>query len=297
MFRWLTLAACAAVLVLARPAPARVIAMPNRTGAQQALQAEAIVVGKVTEIEKEMSKGTPFPGAPEKVDYHVGVIKIGENVVGAKGLTNVRVGFLPAPRGEPGPVGGGRRPPFRPQQATLSEGQEGCFFLTKHHDGDFYVMQQFGLPLDKKAEDFGKQLETVKKTLKMVEEPVAALKAKDAAERQFAAAILIQKYRVYPPNVGNKQPTSENIPAEESKLILHTISEMDWAKFEQKEGIPVSAQNMFGLLGIQPGQQGFDPPKFQQGQNDYAKVYADYVQKWIKDNAEKYRIQKWVAAK
>jgi hypothetical protein len=296
MRRVVPFAVGALMLAWALPAAARAIAIQNRTPAQQAMQAEVIVAGKVSEIEKEMSKATQFPGAQEKVDYHVGVIKIADNIAGAKGLTTIRVGFLPAPKGDPGPVGGPiRRPPFRQPQATLSDGQEGVFFLTKHHDGDFYIMQQFGLPLDKKAADYDKQLETVKRIIKIVEDPAAALKVKDAAERQFAAVLLVQKYRTYPQNAGNKQPKQEEIPADQSKQILQAMAEMEWNKFEQKEGFPVSVQNMFGMLGIQPGQHGFDPPKFQPGQNDYAEVYAKYVKGWLNDNAEKYRIQKWVA--
>lgn len=299
---YLGVAALAGLTVLGNVAEAKAlaIAVPQSNPTQQAVQAEVVVVGKVTEIEKEMSKATQFPGAPDKVDYHVAVLKINESLAGAKGLTNIRIGFLPAPPigpGVGGPVGGPiRRPPIRRfPNVALTEGQEGCFFLFKHHDGDFYVMQNFSLPLDKKAADFDKQITNVKKVLKTIEDPMAGLKAKDAADRQLAAHVLVQKYRMYPPNAGPKQPKQEDIPAEESKLILQTMAEMDWNKFDPQGG--ASVQNMFGLLGVQQGQHGFNPPKFQPGQNDYAKVYAEYVMKWIKDNSDKYHVQKWVVVK
>jgi hypothetical protein len=296
--------AVAFVLSFAIQAKAVAVAIQNRTPTQQAMQADIIVVGKVTAIEKEMSKATQFPGAKDKVDYLVGVVKIGENIQSAKGLTTIRVGWQnvqnPGLIGNPGgPVKGPIRPPIRrAPQATLTEGQEACFFLSKHHDGDFYIMMQWGIPLDRKTADFDKQLDSVKKIVKIIDDPVSGLKTKDAAERQFAACMLLQRYRTYPTNVGTKgQPRQEEIPAEISSLILKTMSEMEWGKFESREGLNIGVQNMFGFLGIQPGQFGFNPPKFTPNQSDFAKLYGEYVIKWIKENSDKYRIQKWAAAK
>jgi hypothetical protein len=292
--------ACTILLTAVAPAKALRIAVPVSNPTQQAMTSEVIIVGKVTEVEKEMAQATQFPGQPEKVSYHIGVIKINEGLLGAKGLTTIRVGFLPVPKFD-GPVGTPRGPatrpigrPFPAQQATLSAGQEGCFFLNKHYDGDFYVMQQFSLPLDKKVADFDKQLEAVKKVLKTIEDPMSGLKAKDVADRQMAAHVMIQKYRQYPPNA-TKQPKQEDISAEQSKLILLIMSEMEWNKFDPKTG--VSLPNMFGMLGIQQGQNGFSPPQPQPNQPFDPNSYGQYVQKWLKDNAGKYRIQKWVASK
>jgi hypothetical protein len=291
----------AAALASTASAKAVAVMIPNRPTPQQAITADVVVVGKVTEIEMEMTQASQFPGQPNKVDYQVAVLKITENLHGAKGLTNLRVGFLPAPKlapdAAPGPIGGPiRRPIRRPfQTVTLTEGQEGCFCLTKHHDGDFYVLSPQGQPLDKKAADFDKQLDQVKKIVRTLDEPLASLKAKDPADRQLAAHVLVQKYRMYPPNAGNKQPTQQDIPSEESKLILQTMAEMDWNKLDPQGG--PSVQTMFSMLQIPQGQHGFTPPKFQPGQQDYAKVYGDFVMKWIKDNTEKYHIQKWVVAK
>jgi hypothetical protein len=288
------------VLSFSARANAVAIMIQNRPAAQQAIQADVIVVGKVTEVEKEMSKATPFAASKDQVDYRVGVVKISESILGAKGLTTVRVGWQPAaanPIGGPigRPIGGPIRRPIR-QPITLTVGQEGCFLLNKHHDGDFYVLSQWGQPVDKKAADFGKQVEAVKKIVKILNDPTAALKTKDLADRQFAAGVLIQKYRSYPQNVVG-QPKLEDVSEEQSKLMMQTIAEMDWSKNEQKHGIFIGAQNMFGMLAIQPGQDGFNPPMFQQNQQDFAKVYGDYVMKWVKDNAEKYRIKRYVAGK
>jgi hypothetical protein len=304
-------AACAILLASVAPAKALRVAMPNRTPAQQAMTAEVIVVGKVVEIEKEMTKATSNPGVKDKVDYQVAVVKISEAIQGAKGLTTIRVGWMPTPRlGGPGapdalqpavqpaiqPIG---RPPFRQPQASLTDGQEGCFFLSKHHDGDFYVMQSMGMPLDKKAADFDKQLDTVKKVMKTFAAPVEALKAADEKDRVLAAWMLIQKYRIQPVNQTGKPLKQTEISAEESKLILDIIAKVEWQKFDPTIG--TSGQQMFGYLGVNPGQHGFNPPKFDPKNPDHAQnyaktIYPEAVKKWLEENRDKYRIQRWVAA-
>ncbi|MCE9532681.1 MAG: hypothetical protein K8T89_16410 [Planctomycetes bacterium] len=307
MFRvsQLSVAALAITVLLTNVAPAKAlrVAIPNRNPAQQAMTAEAVVVGKVTEIEKEVTKASLFPGAKDKVDYQVAVLKISESVLGAKGLTTIRVGtqvgaLAPVQPNVP-PNGQIRiRPaiaPFPQPQVSLTEGQEGCFFLTKHHDGDFYVLQQGGLPLDKKAADFDKQLDSVKKLLKAFEDPKTALQAKDAADRQFAACMLVQKYRQYP-QITMPTPTTkvvqEPIDAEVSKLILKTLSEMDWANIDPSGA---NLQNTFYQLGLQP-KDGWVQPKFVQGQ-DFNKMMGAAVKKWMTENADKYRIQRQVVSK
>ncbi len=261
------------------------------------MNAEVIVVGKVMGIEKEMESAAVAPNSPDKVEYHIAVLKIDEALVGINGLTTLRIGYLPASANNvPMPPNG--RPNIRPaiarvQSVVLTEGQEGCFFLTKHHSGDFYVMQQFGQPLDKKAADFDKQLGTVRQMLKVFEDPKASLQGKDAGDRHFAACILVQKYRRYPATTSpNEKVVQESIDAEQSKLILTALGEMEWAANDPNG---MSLQNVFFLLGLQPN-DGWTQPKNQQGQ-DFQKIMGAAVAKWMKDNADKYRIQRQVVAK
>ena len=290
-------------ITTATSAQALRIMIPNRTPVQQAIQADVIVVGKVTELEKELTQATAVPNATEKTSFQIGVIKISESIVGAKGLTTVRVGWQPAATApvNPTPVPN-IRPAIRPRpivnrSIALTEGQEGCFQLVKHHEGDFYVLIQGGQPLEKKAADFDKQLETVKKVVRIFAEPVASLKAKDGDERRFAAGILLQKYRMVPQVINGKLAKQEDISVEQSELIMRIMAESEWGKNEMKDGVPIGVQNQFGSLGVVQGQHGFNPPNFMPGQQDYNKVYGDYVMKWIKDNTDKYRIQRWVAGK
>ena len=106
-------------------------------------RADAIVVGKVTGIEKDPVAARPSPAANQKVEYRIASAKITEPLLGVEGLTDIRVGFI-APRIAPPPQGG-VPPNVRPRagpigrpinlQANLSVGQEGVFFLTKHFVG------------------------------------------------------------------------------------------------------------------------------------------------------------------
>ena len=89
-------------------------------------------------------------------------------------MTQFRVGFpdgagsVPQPAGRPGVA---VRPlPARFAPVALAAGMEGCFFLNPHHDGDFYVIASNGMgaPLNKKDENYAKQLEEIKKVAKII---------------------------------------------------------------------------------------------------------------------------------
>ena len=107
------------------------------------LHADVIVVGKVTELEKETVKANPFPRATEKADFQIAVVQIGEGLRGAKGLTTIRVGFQLPMKIQAPPIDPNGRVFARPSPAfippSLTKDQEGCIFLTKHPEADFYV--------------------------------------------------------------------------------------------------------------------------------------------------------------
>src|SRR5262245_22412276 len=142
------------------------------------------------------------------VNYKIATVKIEDPLIGGRGLTQYRVGF---PSDEqkgnfrPLPVGG----------KPLTADQEGCFFLVPHHDGDFYTLAS--APMLKKDDKYAKQMEEVKKVAKTLDDPVAALKAKDIEDRFRAAMILLQRYQS---NRSGRPTAREPIPAEENKLLL-----------------------------------------------------------------------------
>jgi hypothetical protein len=195
---------------------------------QRVAQADIVVTGKVTAIEDKTVSVSEVHGAKEKTEYHVAVIKVKDNLLGAKGLTHVKVGFV-IPKDPPAPQPGKpavfirRRP-----QVKLEVDQEVCVFVRKHHEGNFYVAQAYFDVIDKKQAraDFDKQVEQAKTAAKLLADPKASLKSKDAGERALTAEMLVARYRAWRgPNA-----KTEAIDAGESKLILTALAEADWNK-------------------------------------------------------------------
>jgi hypothetical protein len=276
------------------------VVAPARPG-QLAAQADVVVIGKVAEIEKDTVESSAFPGAPkdQKTTYKIAVLKIDEAIVGGKGLTQFRVGFADggaATAPPPTRVGGGRviRPGGR-APVSLTAGQEGCFFLTRHHEGDFYILTGNGAPLEKKDENYEKLLSEVKKTAKILDEPVAALKAKDLNDRFQAAHVVLQRYQM---NRTGKPATREPIPAEESKLILATLAELPWQPKDAtpRTGgeLPPSRSALWYM--VQQDMTGFKQPMFpvQRAGNeavDANKIWEEATTAYLKDNADKVKLK------
>src|SRR6516164_1077359 len=73
--------------------------------------ADAVVIGKVTAIEDKTVSAEPFPGAKEKAEFQVAVVKIETGVLGTKKLTHIKVGTIKPPEGRPVIRPGGYGPP------------------------------------------------------------------------------------------------------------------------------------------------------------------------------------------
>lgn len=304
-----------ALLGFATGAEARalMVAAPPKPSAL-AGQSDIVVIGKVIEVEKDAVEATAFKGAPkgEKTSYKIAVIKIEEAMIGGKGLTQFRVGFpegatvggpvaapLPAP-----PAGGAIRIRLgggRGQApVALTAGTEGVFFLSQHHDGDFYILAYNGMaaPLNKKDENFKKELESIKKVAKTIDDPVSALKAKELDDRYAAAMLILQRY-----NQSRTGGTArEAIPAEENKLIVALMQELPWQpKLDQprtgSDPVPPSRSQLWYM--INPNEQGFKQPVIKPAkpgdpQPDYNKIMDDATATFLKDNAAKIKIKRFV---
>jgi len=280
------------------------VAGPPQPG-QVAMQSDVIVIGKVVEIEKDTVEATQFKGAPKdaKVTYKIAVVKIEESIVGGKGLTQFRVGFPEGAGAAPQPVdkpGIGLRPGIgRVAPVALTAGMEGCFFLNPHHDGDFYVIAANGMgaPLNKKDENYAKQLEEIKKVAKIIDDPVTALKAKELDERFNAAQITLQRYQMN--RAGGT--AREAIPAEENKLILALLVELPWQPKEVKprtgsEPVPPSRSALWYM--INPQEFGFKQPKFPVQKKgdppvDFNKIMDEATTAFLKDNMDKIKIKRF----
>jgi len=274
-----------ALLLVGLPASAMMIApapIPQRVA-----QADVVVVGKVTAIEDKPVSATQVPGAKEKVEYHVAVIKVQDALLGAKGLTHIKVGFI-LPMPTPPPVPG--KPILlikRYPTVKFDVDQEVCVFLKRHHEGDFYIAAAYFDVIDKKSPNFEKEVDQAKKCAKVLADPAASLKSKDAGERTLTACMLVSRYRAWRgPNA-----KTESIEADESKSILTTLADADWTKpFAPNTMMP---QTAFAQLGLTDK----DGWVWKPAPNTPQTAYGEAAKRWLKEHADTYRIQRFVDVK
>jgi hypothetical protein len=296
--------------------PAVLFALPTASQSQpliaasqpastRAIYAEVVVLGKVTEIEKETIEGPAYVGAPkdQKATYKIAVVKIEDPLIGARGLTQLRVGFLadglaaaPMP-GDGGPpvLGGGRPVPGRLRGAVaavaLIAGQEGCFFLDPLPGSDFYISSSIGPPLNKKDETFEKDMKAVQAVVKAIDDPVAALKAKDLNDRFRAAQAILQKHQTARGN----RTAREAVPEQENKLLLGVLAELPWLPKEAPAGPGEVVPSRSALWhAVNWSEHGFKQPKNAPGV-DFNKVMDDATTAFLKENAEKIKLKRLVA--
>ncbi len=304
MFGW-GLLACSGLLLVALPAPAlRIAYFPPQ---QRALQAEVVIVGKVTAIEKDTVDLPVAPGAPEKVAHKIAVVRIVDSLIGASDLTHLKIAFVPQNTAEaPPPPADGvprrpiLRPPIRPgfQLPNLKEGDEFLFFLTKHPAGAYYFMPGMHPPISLKDESARKDLQTIKKIAAVLADPLKALKSSEPAARAEAAVILILKYRTTP--MFANQLDQVPISAEESRLILQALAAADWSTPQNgNDAHAFQPVQGFYALGL-ASNDGWNPPKVvppQPGQPpvDFNKLLHQSFVEWLKGPGKDYRIKKFVA--
>src|SRR5262249_55030968 len=113
--------------------------------------ADAVVVGKVVSVEEKPTMAAQFPGQ-QKTAYRVAVVEVGEGTGAAKGMTQVRVGFLPAPKPGGRPIGF----PMVIQSVQLDKDDEVLLFLQRHPDGNFYHAPNMGDAVKKTAQTYAK---------------------------------------------------------------------------------------------------------------------------------------------
>jgi hypothetical protein len=262
-----------AVVVLLLGGAARADRAPAPVVAERLARADAVVVGTVTAVEdKEVTARWAF-GGDQKLTYRVAVVKVDEALLGAKGQTHLRVGFLP----------GGRRDPHM----NLKPGDQGLFVLTRHPDEAFFIVPAY-YDLVPKAQNanFAPDLAEARRCVKLLAGGVTqGLKSKDADERLLAAALVVHGARSQPYFFG-KGVRTEPLDAELSRLTLETLAEADWGNEDRFALTPLA---LFTRLGL-TAKDGWQPPP------GLADVPAA-AKKWLRDNAGSYRIQKLVAEK
>ncbi len=247
---------------------------------QQVARADAVVIGKVESIaDKTVKAKSHIPGQDNEVEYQVATVKVQDGFLGAKGLTDVQIAWVP---GAPNV-----NPRFRGRQVSLTKDQEACFFLTKHPTEAFYVVNSTPDVVNKTGPDFEKYTTLTKKCVQALDDPQKGLKSKDAAERLLTANMLLIRYRQN--NFGG-QTKQEPIDAEESKLILQAMLDADWTKVDADTG--TNPQNLFYMINPTK-EDGWQPPQNVTQPNQF----IDAMKGWVKDNVGTYRIKKFVADK
>src|SRR5439155_21208736 len=135
-------------------------------------------------------KAARFPGARDTAEYRIALVKVEDAILGARGITHIRVGFLPPP---PPPQGGpGIRPRFRPpfRSVNFTEGLEACLFLTRHFDGHFYTAPAYFDVIEKKGNTtFAREVDEARQAAKLLDDPTAGLTAGKADDRFLTAAL------------------------------------------------------------------------------------------------------------
>jgi len=307
MRRWifvLSLAAiCAALLALETTAQQKAVAKakimprpPIMVNQQRLTLPDVVVVGRVVGLEPMDVEATPAPGQPN-VKYRLAVVQVAEALHGVKKATKmVRIGFIaPGENVNPANPGGIQiqpaiqpRLPIRPfyGNVTLQVGQDGLFLLTKHHKEAFYLVANYNSFVTRQDNpNFESEVNSTKQLCKVLENPVASLKAEDAGQRFLAAAVLITKYRTHP-GVAVKQ---EPIDAAESKLILKALAGGDWTQPRFGNARIPSAMEVFTQLGV-TANDGYQLLNVRNQQD-----ITQAMQKWLSENEDKYVIKKLVA--
>jgi hypothetical protein len=278
---------------------------------------DAIFVGRVVAFEPMDVEAEQADKGP-KVKYRIAVVQISESIMGLKKDTKqVRVAFVvqggangPGVGAPPGvilpPNGGGGvqilpvmppnggpaiqplpgrvRPPFGAQQVQLQMGQEGMFFVNKHHKEDFFLSPPYTQFVDRQNNNnFDNDVKGAKQVAKVMADPVKGLKSDSKEERYTAAAILIAKYR-QPANPTGQPMKTEKIDADESKLILKALSEGNWDAKQTSTTVPAPFTLFYqiGVTNYNPGPVRTQEEAFKA------------MQKWLDENNGKFRIERLV---
>ncbi|MBA4063804.1 MAG: hypothetical protein C0501_08845 [Isosphaera sp.] len=285
MLRILSLAAAAVALCAAPAGAKRIAPLPGLV--EKVARSEAVVVGKVTAVEKDRVMLPQYPGAKDKVAHAVAVVTVEKGLLGAGAAKEFKVAFVPPPKPDPNvPV----RPVRGRGPVDLPVGLEGVFFLTAHPGGTYHAVEPDLPPLDAKAENYKGQVEVVGKAAAAVADPMAALKAGKPEDRFLAAAALVIRYRTVPNGV---ETEVVKVPADESRLILKGLAEGDWSRYDPNGA---NGSQTFYRLGLTAA-DGWVQPAVSNPAGapvDFTAILKDAFGKWVDGPGKDYRVNKVV---
>ena len=247
-----------AVLWTPRPLMSGEVPMPDRI-----VRSDIVVLGRVIAVEPKDVEAVLSSESPYKLDYRIAVVKVQEVIHGQKDVKELRLGFVSPDQDRKVDKTGKAMPKLSHLDFRLvTVGQEGLFFLRKHHQGGFYVNFLFFnsfLPSSESPE-FAKNLENARRLSKVLDAPVEALKAENATNRFVAATMLIHRHRLS--WLKERKLPEKAIDSEESKLLLKTLAEADWQDVNEAittTKYPPHPYRVFLQLGVKKT-DGYDPP-------------------------------------
>jgi hypothetical protein len=254
------------------------------------VQSDIVVLGRVVALEPKDMEAAFSSESPYKLDYRIAVVKVQE-VIHGQDVKELHLGFVSPAQDRKVDKTGKAMPALWPLEFNpVKVGQEGMFFLRKHHQGKFYVnFVLFGgfLPSSDTAE-FAKDLEKARRLDKVLKLPLEALKAENESNRYLAATMLVARYRLS--WLKDRKLPEKAIDADESKLILKTLAEADWKDVREAiagEMYPPHPYQVFLQLGVTKA-DGYDPPKNAPDVRDTLR----YTQNWLRDNQDKYTVRR-----
>ena len=271
-----TIPALILLLSLAPSALARETLAPLGV-AQQLVQSDAAVLGKVTGIEKELAEVKAHPDAKETTAYTVAIVKVETAILGIKNTTHLKVGFIR--RAEPA------REDFLKDDRNLNldEGGEYLLILQKHPVGGFYTYTYSTPPQKLPAEA---AVAEVKLAAGAIADPMKALKAEKAQDRALAAVVLLMHYR----QAASRGATERvALDADENAAILKAIAEGDYTVAITGYTTLTSSYQLLGLSA----NDGWKHPIAKPGENRHLLMQKAF-QEWLAGPGAKFRFQKYV---
>jgi hypothetical protein len=278
--RLCTLAVLVAVFGLPTTVAAKRGIPPIVTPVDHLLVADVVILGKVTDVKHYSDSADP--------DDTIAVIKVETILLGASNLTEVKVRFLKTVK----PAKQIRTTYDEPSDVVLHAGDEGVFFLSKHYRGKYFLINPTCKPILTTESDYKHQVALMTTGVLALSDSMKALRAEKAADRVFAAHVLLARYRRHPP--GEFETTK--LSATESRAILKALSEADWLR-DHTPTAP-NGYDSFKLLSLSEEDGWENPAVLDEDDGDARinKVKAAFA-KWVDGAGKDYLITKVVPKK
>ena len=281
------------------------ITMPSP--AYLAMQADVVVVGKVTAIEPAIVEAETINARkpelkPVKTGYRIALVSVQEALLGGD-LKTIRVG-LPAaqPRKEPVEVPDRHSlvESFGSAPTALSVGEEGIFIVDRHPAADFFMfdMRAFWGPEGRSltwdgcgtfqpvgGQTYAEHLAAIRKVAAAHAAPVKALQSPELADRSLALTALLYRYARRPVGLGqDEKPATQDIPAEVNQWILKVLTEVEVS-------VRSRCWDFVGATGY------VDPNPNEGFKNGYVSARDEAILRYIHENRDKIHIRKNVMSK